>query len=58
MGKGRGEFRSVSLPAALVEEVEKAVERLGFWPTKTDFVREAVIQKLGKYSVVSSRPSE
>ena len=49
MGKGRGEFRTISLPAALVEEVEKVVERLHYWPTRTDFVREAVLQKLKKY---------
>lgn len=49
MRKGRGEFRTVSLPTRLVEEVEKVVEELGYWPTKTDFVREAVLQKLQKY---------
>ena len=56
MRKGRGEFRTVSLPTSLVDEVGKLVETLGYWPTKTDFVREAVLQKLERY--LSSRVSE
>ena len=47
--KGRGEFRTISLPSPLVDEVEKVVENLRYWPTKTDFVREAVLEKLEKY---------
>jgi Arc/MetJ-type ribon-helix-helix transcriptional regulator len=47
--KGRGEFRTISLPALLVERVETLIEELKFWPTKTDFVREAVIEKLERY---------
>ena len=47
--KGRSEFRTVSLPASLVEEVEKVVDGLRYWPTKTDFVREAVLEKLERY---------
>ena len=29
-----------------MEEVEKVVDEMGYWPTKTDFVREAVVWKL------------
>ena len=47
--KGRGEFRTVSLPAPLVERVEKVIEEFKYWPTKTDFVREAVLEKIEKY---------
>lgn len=47
--KGRGEFRTVSLPSHLVEEVEKIVAEFRYWPTKTDFVREAVVEKLKSY---------
>ena len=47
--KGRGDFRTVSLPSSLVDEVEKVVGNLGYWPTKTDFVREAVLEKLERY---------
>lgn len=54
--KGRREFRTISLPATLVEEVERVAEELKYWPTKTDFVREAVLEKLEKYKrVVEAR---
>ena len=39
----------MSLPSSLVDEVEKVVGNLGYWPTKTDFVREAVLEKLERY---------
>jgi Arc/MetJ-type ribon-helix-helix transcriptional regulator len=47
--KGRGEFRTISLPASLVEQIGIFIEEFKYWPTKTDFVREAVIDKLEKY---------
>lgn len=47
--KGRGEFRTISLPSSLVESVEKVVSDLRYWPTKTDFVREAVLEKMERY---------
>ena len=47
--KGRGDFRTVSLPSPLVDEVEKTVADYRYWPTKTDFVREAVVEKLKAY---------
>jgi len=48
--KGRGEFRTISLPAPLIERVEKVIEEFKYWPTKTDFIREAVLEKLEKYN--------
>jgi Arc/MetJ-type ribon-helix-helix transcriptional regulator len=47
--KSRGEFRTISLPASLVERVETLIKELKYWPTKTDFIREAVLEKLEKY---------
>ena len=47
--KGRGSFSTISLPTPLVEEVEKTVDEIGYWPTKTDFVREAVLEKLRRH---------
>jgi len=44
--KGRGPFSCISLPTPLIREVEKVVEELGYWTTKTDFVRQAVLEKL------------
>jgi len=45
-GGRRRRYLSVSLPASLLEEVERVVGELGYWPTKTSFVREAVVEKL------------
>ena len=39
-------FATISLPVRLIEEIERIVETFGYWPTKTDFVREAVVEKL------------
>jgi len=47
--KGRGLFSTISLPSPLVEEVQRIVKELGYWPVKTDFVREAVMEKLERY---------
>jgi hypothetical protein len=32
-----------------LDHVEKIIEEFRYWPTKTDFVREAVLEKLEKY---------
>jgi Arc/MetJ-type ribon-helix-helix transcriptional regulator len=45
-GERRRRYLSVSLPSSLLEEVERVVGELGYWPTKTSFVREAVVEKL------------
>ena len=48
--KTRRSFSSVSLPTPLVIQIEKVVKILGYWPTKTAFVREACLEKLEKYT--------
>ena len=47
--KGRRAFSSVSLPTPLVEKIEEVIDELGYWPTKTAFVREASLEKLDKH---------
>ena len=47
--RNRQAFSSVSLPTALLEKIEEVVGELGYWPTKTAFVREASLEKLNKY---------
>ena len=42
-------FSTISLPKPLILAVEKVIEEHGYWPTKTDFIREAVLEKLEKY---------
>jgi len=42
-------FATISLPVRLIEEIEHIVDTVGYWPTKTDFVREAVVEKLEEF---------
>lgn len=45
----RQAYRSISIPAPLLEEVEKLVRELGYWPTKTAFIREACLEKMERH---------
>jgi Arc/MetJ-type ribon-helix-helix transcriptional regulator len=45
----RKAFSSVSLPTPLVERVQEVVSKVGYWPTKAAFMREACLEKLDKY---------
>jgi len=47
--KARGLFSSISFPTPLIKGVENIVEELGYWPTKTAFIREAVMEKLERH---------
>lgn len=47
--KKRGPFSSISFPTPLIKKIEKVVEELGYWPTKTAFIREAVMEKLERH---------
>ena len=51
MGKGKRRlpYRSISLPTRLIEEIEIIVKELGYWPTKTTFIREACLEKLERH---------
>ena len=40
------EYTTVSLPRPLVEEINRIVGEIGFWPSTTAFVREACVEKL------------
>jgi len=42
-------FSSISFPTPLVKEIENIVEKVGYWPTKTAFIREAIMEKLERY---------
>ena len=45
----RKAFSSVSLPTPLVERVQEVVGKVGYWPTKAAFMREACLEKLDRY---------
>lgn len=50
MGKAKSRpYASISLPLPILERIEGLKEELGYWPTKTAFVREACLEKIEKH---------
>lgn len=48
--KRRGlRYSSISIPTSLIREIEKLVKEMGYWPTKTAFIREACLEKMEKH---------
>jgi len=45
----RQSYSSISVPTRLLQEIEKLVKVVGYWPTKTAFIREACLEKIEKY---------
>lgn len=39
-------FASVSLPVGIVEEIDRLIDELGYWPSRGAFVREACLEKI------------
>jgi Arc/MetJ-type ribon-helix-helix transcriptional regulator len=39
-------FRSVSLPTGVLEAIDALIEELGYWPSRSSFVREACLEKI------------
>ena len=37
---------TVSIPVKLADEIDKLMEKLGFWPSRGAFVREAILAKI------------
>lgn len=40
------EFGSVSIPNRVLRDVDDLIRRIGYWPSRSAFVREAVIEKI------------
>ena len=36
----------VSIPRAIAEKIDHLIEGLGYWPSKSSFVREACLEKV------------
>ena len=47
--KGKNQYTVIKFPVRLIENVEAVMDVIGYWPNITDFIREAVIQKLEEY---------
>ena len=45
-GPRKVKYTAVSIPIAILEEVDKLIEELGYWPSRSAFVREACLEKI------------
>jgi len=41
-----GKYTAVGFPKALVKDIEKLIEEVGYWPSVASFVREACVARL------------
>jgi Arc/MetJ-type ribon-helix-helix transcriptional regulator len=39
-------YVTVSIPTAIADEIDKLIEQLGYWPSRSSFVREACLEKI------------
>jgi len=39
-------FSTVSVPLPILEEVDKLIGKVGYWPSRSAFVREACMEKI------------
>ncbi len=46
--KKKTEYRTVSLPRPLADDIQKFIEQYGYWNSIGAFVREAAVAKLKK----------
>lgn len=44
--KRRVEFSAVSIPKSILVEIDELIEGLGYWPSRSAFVREACLEKI------------
>ena len=44
--KVRVRFGAVSIPLAILREIDRLIEELGYWPSRSAFVREACLEKI------------
>ncbi len=39
-------YVTVSIPRAIAEKIDHLIEELGYWPSRSSFVREACLEKI------------
>jgi metal-responsive CopG/Arc/MetJ family transcriptional regulator len=44
--KARVAFSAVSVPIPILEEIDSLIKELGYWPSRSSFVREACVEKI------------
>ena len=43
---GKSKWTTVSLPRDLIDDINKLIDKRGYWPSMSSFVREAALEKL------------
>jgi Arc/MetJ-type ribon-helix-helix transcriptional regulator len=46
MAKDRMKYGTVSIPQAINSEIDNLIDELGYWPSRSAFVREACLEKI------------
>lgn len=46
MSKEENRYTTISILVKIMDEVDEVINELGFWATRAQFVREAVLEKL------------
>jgi Arc/MetJ-type ribon-helix-helix transcriptional regulator len=44
--RAKVEFSAVSIPQPILEEIDGLIRELGYWPSRSAFVREACLEKI------------
>jgi len=44
--RAKVEFSAISIPLPILEEIDRLIEGLGYWPSRSAFVREACLEKI------------
>jgi Arc/MetJ-type ribon-helix-helix transcriptional regulator len=39
-------YVTVSIPRGIADDIDSLIKRLGYWPSKSSFVREACLEKI------------
>lgn len=47
--RGKLKQSTVSLLISIIKEIDLLIERLGYWPSRSAFVREACLAKIKEY---------
>ncbi len=44
--RAKVKFSAVSIPEPILKEVDRLIEELGYWPSRSTFAREACLEKI------------
>ena len=45
---GISRYVTVSIPKAIAKKIDQLIEKLGYWPSRSSFVREACLEKISQ----------